>query len=170
MKGQTNELNRIINQTQVMGLNDDELITRNKDRKYQIRANGTKQKQTSNSYRPLPEGASRAVIGTSREGGRAPWRLEQIQDMEETWEASRAGQGTPGAKAGLEVREAMADPGLRETMAEQETREAMAEQETREAMADPGTREAMAGLEAREAMVYFFWAAMAGQGAPWPWS
>ncbi len=53
------------------------------------------------------------------------------------------GQGTPGAMAGLEAREAMADP---------------------------GTREDMAGLEAREAMAYFFWAAMAGQGAPWPWS
>ncbi len=38
LKGQMNELNKMINQTQVIGLNDDELITRNKDRKYQIRA------------------------------------------------------------------------------------------------------------------------------------
>ncbi len=94
----------------------------------------------------------------TREGGWAPWRLEIGRDLRE---ASRAGQGTPGAMAGLEAREAMADPGLRE---------AMAEQETREAMADPGLREAMAGLEAREAMTYFFWVAMAGQEAPWPWS
>ncbi len=67
--------------------------------------------------------------------------------MEETWEASRADQGTPGAMAGLEARGAMA--GL-------EAREAMADLGTRETMADPGTREAMAGLEAREAMAYFF--------------
>ncbi len=31
IKGQTNELNKMINQTQVIGLNDYELITRNKD-------------------------------------------------------------------------------------------------------------------------------------------
>ncbi len=60
-------------------------------------------------------------------------------------------------------------PGTREAMAEQENREAMAGLEAREAMADPGTREAMADLEARETMAYFFWAAMVGQGSPWPW-
>ncbi len=31
--------------------------------------------------------------------------------MEETWEASRAGQGTPGTMAGLEAREAMVGQG-----------------------------------------------------------
>ncbi len=95
--------------------------------------------------------------------------------MEETWEASRAGQGTPGAMAGLETREAMADPGLREAMADPGLREAMADPGTRETMADLGTREAMADPGTREAMAeqetrpLFFQVAKVGQGAPWPW-
>ncbi len=82
-----------------------------------------------------------------------------VEDMD-TGKASRAE---------LEIREAMAGQENREAMAEQENREAMAGLEAREAMADPGTREAMADLEARETMAYFFWAAMVGQGSPWPW-
>ncbi len=38
--------------------------------------------------------------------------------MEETWEASRADQGTPGAMAGLEARGAMAGLEAREAMAD----------------------------------------------------
>ncbi len=93
-----------------------------------------------------------------------------VEDMD-TGKASRAELEIREAMAGQEVREAMADPGTREAMAEQENREAMAGLEAREAMADPGTREAMAGQEdmARKTMAYFFWAAMVGQGSPWPW-
>ncbi len=60
--------------------------------------------------------------------------------------ALEAGEGQDtgeASRAGLEIREAWADPG---------TRKAMAEQETREAMVDPGTREAMADQETREVM------------------
>ncbi len=91
------------------------------------------------------------------EGGWAPWM--SVEDMD-TGRASRAEPEIQEAMAGQEVQEAMADPGLRE---------AMADPGLREATADPGLREATADLEARETMAYFFWAAMVGQGSPWPW-